>query len=102
MRIREGDTVQVLSGKQRGRRGQVMVVDPAAGTVIVDAANMVKRHTKARGATMQGGIIDKDMPLPASVVGIVCPACGRPSRTGVRYDEQGAKIRVCRRCGGDL
>lgn len=102
MRIRKGDTVQVLSGKQRGRRGTVMVSDPASGTVIVDAANMVKRHTKPRGATMQGGIIDKDMPLPASTVGIVCSACGRPSRIGVRFDDQGRKVRVCRRCGGDL
>jgi large subunit ribosomal protein L24 len=102
MRIRKGDTVQVLSGKQRGRRGQVMVADPRSGTVIVDGANMVKRHTKPRGALMQGGIIDKDMPLPVSAVGIVCPACGRPSRIGVRIDEQGRKVRVCRRCGGDL
>jgi len=102
MRIRKGDTVEVLSGKQRGRRGQVMVADPRAGTVIVDGANMVKRHTKPRGAMMQGGIIDKDMPLPVSAVGIVCPACGRPSRIGVRIDEQGRKVRICRRCGGDL
>jgi large subunit ribosomal protein L24 len=102
MRIRKGDTVQVLSGKQRGKRGTVMLADPDRGTVVVDAANMVKRHTKPRGATMQGGIIDKDMPLPVSAVGIVCSACGKPSRIGMRFDDQGRKIRVCRRCGGDL
>jgi large subunit ribosomal protein L24 len=102
MRIRKGDTVEVLSGKQRGRRGQVMVADRVAGTVIVDGANMVKRHTKPKGATMQGGIIDKDMPLPVAAVGIVCGACGRPTRIGMRFDEQGGKVRICRRCGGEL
>jgi large subunit ribosomal protein L24 len=102
MRIRKGDRVQVLSGKNRGKRGDVMLVLPAAGKVVVDGANMVKRHTKPRGATMQGGIIDKDMPLPASAVGIVCSACDRPTRIGVRFDEQGRKLRICRKCGGDL
>ncbi|MHB8594128.1 MAG: 50S ribosomal protein L24 [Acidimicrobiales bacterium] len=101
MRIRKGDTVQVLSGKHRGKRGQVMRAMPQAGKVVVEGANMAKRHSKPRGATMQGGIIDKDMPLPVAAVAIVCPACG-PTRIGVRFDEQGRKLRVCRKCGGDL
>ena len=101
MRIRKGDTVQVLSGKHRGKRGEVMVADPKNGKVIVDGANLAKRHTKPRGATMQGGIIDKDMPLPVSAVAIVCPGCG-PSRIGIRVDEAGRKLRVCRKCGTDL
>ncbi len=101
MKIRKGDTVQVLSGKHRGRRGQVMVAIPAEGKVIVDGANMAKRHTKPRGATMQGGIIDKDMPLPVSAVAIVCSSWG-PTRIGTRIDEAGRKVRVCRKCGTDL
>ena len=101
MRIRKGDNVQVLSGKHRGKRGQVMVVIPAEGKVIVDGANMAKRHTKPRGATMQGGIIDKDMPLPVSAVAVVCGSCG-PTRIGITYDEAGRKVRVCRKCGTDL
>ena len=101
MRIRKGDTVQVLSGKHRGKQGQVMRAFPKAGKVVVDGANMAKRHTKPRGATMQGGVIDKDMPLPVSAVAIVCPSCG-PSRVGYRVDEQGRKLRVCRKCGVDL
>ncbi|HUY64350.1 MAG TPA: 50S ribosomal protein L24 [Acidimicrobiales bacterium] len=101
MRIRKGDTVQVLSGKHRGRQGQVMRALPEAGKVVVEGANMAKRHSKPRGATMQGGIIDKDMPLPVAAVAIVCHACG-PTRIGVRFDEQGRKLRVCRKCGGDL
>src|ERR1700722_16256666 len=102
MRIKKGDTVEVLSGKQGGKRGQVMRVFPSKGKVIVDGANMSKRHTKPRGQTMQGGIIDKDMPLPASAVGIVCSSCGRPSRIGYRIDEAGRKVRVCKRCDSDL
>ncbi|HUI02138.1 MAG TPA: 50S ribosomal protein L24 [Acidimicrobiales bacterium] len=101
MRIRKGDTVQVLSGKHRGKRGQVMVALPRENKVIVDGANMAKRHTKPRGATMQGGIIDKDMPLPVSAVAVVCSSCG-PTRIGVRVDETGRKVRVCRKCGTDL
>ena len=102
MRVKKGDTVEVLSGKQRGKRGQVMRVFPVKGKVIVDGANMSKRHTKPRGQTMQGGIIDKDMPLPVSAVAIVCSACGRPTRIGMREDEAGRRLRLCRRCESEL
>ena len=101
MRIRKGDTVQVLSGKHRGRRGQVMVALPREKKVIVDGANMAKRHTKPRGTTMQGGIIDKDMPLPVSAVAIVCHSCG-PSRVTIGYDETGKKVRVCCKCRNEI
>ena len=105
MRIRKGDTVQVLSGKNRGKRGQVMVAMPQVGKVIVDGANMAKRHTKQRGATMQGGIIDKDMPMSASAVALICGTCG-PTRIGYRFEEtkdgQRIKIRVCKKCETDL
>ena len=101
MRIRKGDTVEVLSGKHRGKRGAVMRALPKQGKVVVEGANMAKRHTKPRGATMQGGIIDKDMPLPVSAVAIVCHSCGA-SRIGVRIDEQGRKVRTCKKCGVDL
>ncbi len=101
MRIKKGDRVQVLSGKDRGKRGEVMRVIPSHDRVIVDGVNVAKRHTKATRATMQGGIIDKDMPVHASSVAIVCSQCG-PTRIGVRIDDQGRKVRVCRKCGGDL
>jgi large subunit ribosomal protein L24 len=102
MRIRKDDRVQVLQGKHRGKQGTVMKADPVKGTVIVDGANMAKRHTKPRGQTMQGGIIDKDMPLPVSAVAIVCRSCGRPTRIGMKIDEAGRKVRICRRCESDL
>ena len=101
MRIKKGDRVRVLQGKDRGREGTVMRVLPAKGRVIVDGVNQVKRHQRATRATMQGGIIDKDLPMPVSSVAIVCPQCG-PTRIGIRIDENGQKQRVCRKCGGDL
>jgi large subunit ribosomal protein L24 len=78
-----------------------MKADPVNGTVIVDGANMAKRHTKPRGQTMQGGIIDKDMPLHISNVAIVCTSCGKHTRIGYRF-EGDTKLRVCRKCGKDL
>jgi large subunit ribosomal protein L24 len=101
MKIRKGDTVQVLTGKHRGRRGTVMRAMPKERKVVVEGANMAKRHQKPRGATMQGGIIDKDMPLPVSSVALVCASCG-PTRIGYREDETGRKLRVCKKCGADL
>ncbi len=101
MRIEKGDRVQVLTGKDRGKTGEVMRVLPARNRVIVDGVNVAKRSTRAKRGTMQGGIIDKDMPVHASTVAMVCPQCG-PTRIGVRIDDQGRKVRVCRKCGGDL
>ena len=101
MRIRRGDLVEVLSGKDRGKRGAVMRVLPKENRVIVDGVNIAKRHQRPTRRTRQGGIIDKDMPVSASAVGIVCRDCG-PTRIGIRYDDQGRKVRVCRKCGGEL
>ena len=101
MRLRKGDRVQVLTGKDRGHIGEIMRVLPKKDRVIVEGANVAKRHQRATRATMQGGIIDKDMPMPASNVAIVCPTDGA-TRIGMRVDEQGGRHRVCRKCGADL
>ncbi len=104
MKVKKGDRVRVLSGKDRGKEGEVMRVIPAQGKVIVEGVNVAKRHQRPTRATMQGGIIDKDMPLPASAVAVICPVDG-PTRVGYRFDDTGTqrrKIRVCRKCGGDL
>ncbi|MDX6410054.1 MAG: large subunit ribosomal protein, partial [Gaiellaceae bacterium] len=69
--------------------------------VIVEGVNVAKKHQRAVRATMQAGIIDKDMPMPASNVALICPSCG-PTRVGYRFDTQGKKIRICRKCGGDV
>ena len=81
-----------------------MRVLPTAGKVIVDGVNVAKRHQRATRATVQGGIIDKDMPLPASAVALICPTDG-VTRAGYRFEDVGTgrrKVRVCRKCGGDL
>ncbi|HEY3701788.1 MAG TPA: 50S ribosomal protein L24 [Acidimicrobiales bacterium] len=101
MRLKKGDRVRVLSGKDRGKEGEIMRAFPAEGTVIVEGVNVVKRHTRPSRAARQAGIIDKNMPMPVSSVAIVCSQCG-PTRVGFRFDDQGHKVRVCRKCGGDL
>ncbi|MGP8062963.1 MAG: 50S ribosomal protein L24 [Acidimicrobiales bacterium] len=101
MRIRKGDKVQVLSGKDRGKQSHVLRAIPAEGRVIVEGVHVAKKSAKPTRATMQGGLIDKFMPVSASSVAIVCGTCG-PTRIGMRMDEQGRKIRVCRKCGADL
>ena len=101
MRIKKGDRVQVMQGKDRGKSGEVMRAIPQQQKVIVEGVNIHKRHQRPRRGTMQGGIIDKDMPLHVSSVAIICPTCG-PSRIGYRQDEQGRKVRVCKKCGGQL
>jgi large subunit ribosomal protein L24 len=101
VRIRKGDRVTVLQGKDRGKTGEVMRAMPRDNKVIVGGVNISKRHSRPKRGTMQGGIIDKDMPMHVASVAIICSNCG-PSRIGYRQDEQGRKIRVCKKCGGDL
>ena len=101
MRIHKGDQVIVRSGKDKGKQASVVRALPAEGKVIVEGVHVAKRHAKPTRATMQGGVIDKFMPVSVSSVAIVCNNCG-PSRIGMRIDEQGRKLRVCRKCGADV
>jgi large subunit ribosomal protein L24 len=115
MKIRKGDLVQVLSGKDRGKQGRIIEADPRKGRVMVENLNLVKKHRKPRplkdssrmGQTQiqPGGVIELTAPLPVSSVMVVCPTCNRPSRVGYEFreDEKGRriKVRVCKRadCG---
>jgi large subunit ribosomal protein L24 len=101
MRLREGDKVKVISGKDAGKESRISKVFPKKDQVIVEGVNTAKRHTRPRGQTMQGGIVDKDMPIHVSNVMIMCEDCGRPVRIAYRVDEHG-KYRVCPKCGSDL
>ena len=96
MNLKKGDHVVVLKGKDRGKDGVVMRVLPKDGKVIVEGVNVVKKHQKATRATMQAGIIDKDMPIDASNVAIL--SRGKPSRIGYRI-EDGKKVRVALKTG---
>jgi large subunit ribosomal protein L24 len=102
MKIKKGDRVRVLAGKDRGKEGEVMFALPAEDKVIVEGVNVAKRHQKATRSTMQGGIIDKDMPIQASNVAVMCDSCNKPTRVGYRFDADGTKVRICRKCGADL
>jgi large subunit ribosomal protein L24 len=101
LKIKKGDRVRVLSGKDRGKEGNVTRVVPKAGKIIVDGVNVAKKHQKATRSTMQGGIIDRDMPLDASNVAVLCPK-GHPTRVGYKFNTDGTKTRVCKKCGADL
>ncbi len=102
VKIRKGDRVVVLKGKDRGKEGTVMRVLPTAGKVIVDGVNVAKKHQKPTGQTMQGGIIDKDMPIDASNVAIVSPKDGKATRVGYKIEDDGTKVRICKRTGVQL
>lgn len=102
MRIRKGDRVVVLAGKDKGKEGVVSRCIPARDMVIVDGVNIAKKHQKATRATMQGGIIDKDMPIHVSNVAVVSPSDGKATRVGYRVDPDGTKTRICKRTGADL
>ena len=97
MKLRKGDPVVVLSGKDKGKEGTVLRVLPKEGKVIVEGVNIAKKHQRPVRATMQAGIIDKDMPMDASNVAYVHK--GKPTRLGYRFDDEGKKVRVARRTG---
>ncbi|RQD77438.1 MAG: 50S ribosomal protein L24 [Candidatus Syntrophonatronum acetioxidans] len=99
MNIKEGDTVLVLSGKEKGKKGKVISCDPAVGRVIVEGINIVKRHTRPTQKSPQGGIKDQEAPLYGSKVMLVCPSCKKPSRAGKKILTDGKKVRVCKKCG---
>ena len=101
-KIRKDDKVIVLIGKERGKIGTVLKVDPEKKRVIVEKINMVKRHAKPSAQTAQGGIIEKEAPLTISNVMIVCNKCTEPTRIGQRLLEDGSKIRFCKKCGESM
>jgi large subunit ribosomal protein L24 len=102
LKIKKGDRVQVIQGKDVGKVGEIARVLPERNRVIVEGVNVAKKHQRPTKATMQGGIQDKAMPIDVSNVMLVCGACNRPVRVGYRFEGDGTKVRVCRKCGGDL
>ena len=100
--VRRGDTVAVIAGRERGKRGKVLRVLPVAGRVIVEKVNMMKKHQRPTQKLRQGGIIEREGPLALSNVLVVCPRCDKPSRTGVKILTDGRKVRTCRRCNESI
>jgi large subunit ribosomal protein L24 len=102
-RIKKGDTVEVISGDERGSRGEVHIVLPKQGRVVVHGINLVKKHQRRTGQVRtQTGIIEFEAPIELSNVQPVCKSCDRPTRVGVEVREDGSKARRCSRCGSSL
>lgn len=99
MKVRKNDVVLVVSGNYRGKRGRVLKAFPKEQRVIVEGVNFIKRHTKPSQKNPQGGIVEKEAPIHASNVMVVCSKCGRPTRVGKRVIEDGSRVRICRKCG---
>ena len=97
MKLKKGDRVVVLSGKDRGKEGVIQTVFPAKNKVIIQGINVARKHQKSSSATMQAGIIDKNMPMDASNVAIVVG--GKPSRIGYEVQADGSKVRIAKRTG---
>jgi large subunit ribosomal protein L24 len=99
--IRKNDTVVVITGRDRGKRGRVLRVLPDRNRLVVEGLNFVKRHTKPNpSANVQGGIVEREASMHASNVQLVCPECGAPTRVGRRVLGDGRKVRICRKCEG--
>ncbi len=103
MKIKKGDTVLIIAGKDRGKQGTVSRAMPQANKVIVEGLNIVKKHARPQGQTRQGGVIEKAMPLQVSNTMLICTECGQPTRVGHERRPMGAdqkvrSVRVCKKC----
>lgn len=100
--VKKGDTVEVIAGKQRGKRGKVLKVLPKHDRLVIEGVNIVKRHARPTQKMPQGGIVQKEAPVYGSKVMLVCPKCGKAVRVGHGYLADGTKVRVCKRCGEQI
>ena len=101
MSIRKDDTVVVLSGKDKGKKGKVLSASPKAGKVIVAGVNVASKHQKPRSQKEEGGIIKVETPIYACKVQKVCPKCNKPTRIGHKV-EGDKKVRICKKCGAEI
>ena len=99
MKIRKNDTVLVIAGKDRGKRGKVRFAYPKDERLLVEGINFIKRHTRASGQVRQAGIIEREAPIHISNVMILCSKCNNPTRIGFRFLKDGKKVRFCHSCG---
>ena len=101
MRIRKGDNVQVLSGNDKGKTGEVLEVIPKEDKIVVKGVNVRKKHVKARRQGEESGIISVECAIPSSKVNVVCPKCGKATKVGYSIEKE-EKVRVCKKCGAKL
>jgi large subunit ribosomal protein L24 len=99
MNIRKNDNVLVIAGKDKGKTGRVRFAYPKKERLLVEGINFVKKHSRARGAVKQAGIIEREAPIHVSSVMLLCSKCSKPARVGSRFLSDGRKVRFCRVCG---
>lgn len=99
LQVKKNDLVAVIAGKDKGKRGKVLKVIPKTMRALVEKVNLVKRHTKPGRASKQGGILERENPMHASNLMLVCNKCDRPVRVGISRLADGRKVRVCKKCG---
>ena len=102
LNVRKGDTVEVLSGKDKGKRGRVIATMPKDNKVLVEGVNVASRHMKPRGQTDPGGIRKKESAIYACKLMCVCTGCKKPTRIGHTIRPDGEKVRVCKKCGDEI
>jgi len=99
MNIRKNDMVLVIAGKDKGKKGKVRFAYPENKRIMVEGVNFIKKHSKAKGAARQAGIIEREALIPVSNVMLLCSKCNHPARVGFRFLDDGKKVRFCRACG---
>ena len=99
MNIRKNDMVLVIAGKDKGKKGKVRFTYPENKRIMVEGVNFIKKHSKAKGAARQAGIIEREALIPVSNVMLLCSKCNHPARVGFRFLDDGKKVRFCRACG---
>ena len=102
MNIKKGDTVYMIAGEDKGKKGKVLEANPSKNTILVEGINVAKKHKKARSAAEQGGIIDQNLAFDASKAMVVCGKCNKPTRVGHTVLKDGKKVRVCKKCNESL
>lgn len=101
MKLKRGDNIIMLSGKDRGKKGKVISVAPSLNKVVVEGLNLIKKHVRARKQGQKGQIISKERAVSVSSVALVCKSCGKPTRVGYRL-ENNTKTRICKKCGAEV
>lgn len=101
-KIKKGDTVLVITGKDKGKKGKVLSVIPKKERVVVEGVNIVKKHARPTQKNPKGGIITQEAGIHISNVKLVCPSCGQPTRVGFKVKEDGAKVRFCKKCESEF
>jgi large subunit ribosomal protein L24 len=96
--IKKNDTVVVMTGKEKGKKGRVLIVNPSKDSLLIEKINMIKKHMKPTRKYTQGGIIEKEAPIQVSNVMLVCPKCTKPTRIGTSVLQDGRKLRMCKKC----